>query len=275
VLLACSTPPAPPDVPSPEDALARIEAHVSAGRIDDAIADAGVLLETLEDDRRNDLAMLRGQLQVAAGRPVVVPDGLDPAVVATCLRSRAAGSGIATVAAAVVARYPTEELHGIRAGLAWQHDDLQGALESAGWLREHGSLQGRLEGALLVARLQEADRAAVAATYAEACPGFEGELGGRCRREQGLFLSEDPTTLEGAREALRESIRLSTGVMRSRTRVALGVIEAHEGATEAARPLLEAAVEGLPAGDPERAFAEQHLAALGTGACGCEAFEVE
>ena len=79
VLLACSTPPAPPDVPSPEDALARIEAHVSAGRIDDAIADAGVLLETLEDDRRNDLAMLRGQLQVAAGRPVMVPDGLDPA----------------------------------------------------------------------------------------------------------------------------------------------------------------------------------------------------
>jgi hypothetical protein len=232
------------------------------------------------DDGLADALLLLGQIQGAAGRPVDIPDvQVDAGVLREAVVTRlSTGSTdhLVDALAAVVAHHPSEAMHGILAGLAWQDGEAEVARSSARWLQANGSPQAHLEGGLLLARIDEqlGDLAAAEATLTQTCSAVPDPHSARCQRELGLFLAAMPERTDDARTALRLAGRSDDPDISGRALAALGVLESHEGSEDAARPVLEDALARLPAGHPERSFVQRHLGALGTGQCGCEAPDV-
>ncbi len=250
-------------------------ALLAAGEHDEALEHARLAIDGAESPE--DALLLLGQVQAAAGKPVDLPDvpfderALREAVVLRL--SSGGGDHLVSVLAALAADHPSEALHGTLAGLAWQDGDPDVALASVGWLEHNGSPQARLEGGLLRARIEEqrGDTDAAIAAYEQTCGTVEPAFQLRCERERGLFLAQLPDHTDAARTALRKAARSDDPSIAGRSLAALGILEAHEGSEDAARPALEDALMRLPPSHPEADFARRHLEALGTGACGCEA----
>jgi tetratricopeptide (TPR) repeat protein len=223
----------------------------------------------------NGTVVLLGLIQVAKKQPVTLPEGvpLDVDRLTDELQMRAGfgDTNLAPVAAAVAARFPTERTHGVSAGLAWTARDLVAASHSATWLATNGSGQARQEAAMLLARIhdEQGDAEAAIAVYEAACTPLQDDAKAHCLREFGVFLAEDDARVQRARSVLTEAIAAGQGEVKARSRAALGILEAHHGTPDAARPLLEQAISALPPTHPDAVFARSHLRTLGTGACGC------
>ena len=218
-----------------------------------------------------DAVLLVGQIQGAAGKPVDLPEvDIDPGVLreAVVLRlSTGSTAHLVPAVAALVQRAPSESLHGLLAGLAWQEGEVEIARASATWLRDNGSVQGTFEAGLLLARLEEqvGDPVAAEAALVSTCETAPEPLLGRCQRELGLFLAQLPDRTDDARTQLRLASRSPDPEIAGTALGALGLIEAQEGDEDTARTVLEDALARLPAGHPERALIQSNLESLGTG----------
>jgi tetratricopeptide (TPR) repeat protein len=170
-----------------------------------------------------------------------------------------------------------------KAEVARRARDHQARLEAIGWLASHFEQAGddrevlRARLGLALARDEAGDAQGAEQAYRDAVGRAEalGDEAVRALvlRNAGLFFGRHEQPAEADRllvDALASAERAGDKLQLGVTLVARGIFLQHQKRGDEARPMLERALEALPAGHPDVAVARIHLEALARGAaCGC------